>query len=465
MWGATGTGQIDSGAAYVPSTRSWRRLSELPASVERSPSPEGIEGVWTGDAALFMWFGDTDGAGGLVSYDPAEDRWQQLATPPVGARQWGEAIWSGRELYVVGGGIGDSLASPVVVAYDPARDQWRDLPDPPFPNWAPWAVEWASDRLVLVGGMSSETGTVQDPGTSAAGAVFDPATGSWAAMASGPTGDAPHTTVVNQRVVALSETSVDTYDAALDSWRSSTSDAPVDPGQVHSLHPFRDDALAVTFDHRVFLIDLDRGEWSPLTHAEERERGGQIAILADDDLVVWGGSHGDGGTDLGDGIQYSLRGWTANSPDDVGIEDDNDLAGSLLPEEVAPVPVPGEPMSDGTHLVHIGKVDLERRVLDVDVVERYTGDAADRAYDEDTGDNSGAPNDYYIRNADNELRAVPLDDSPRVSVAWDTSGPRQHTIALSELPRYLDERNDPEAPFWLSIEDGVATHIAEMYRP
>jgi len=130
----------------------------------------------------------------------------------------------------------------------------------------------------------------------------------------------------------------------------------------------------------------------------------------------------------------------------------------------APVPSTGEELANGRHVVHVTDVSLEDRTITVDVIEWLTGASADEAYAADTGDTSGAPNDYFVRNTEIDLRTLEVDAS-FVTVAWKPSGPFEHDIDFVEFPDYLSSRNDPEAPFSITVLGDRVLSIAEHYRP
>ena len=68
------------------------------------------------DAEFFF-----DGA----AYDPSSDSWRPIADRPAAAMTSPATFWTGESLLVLGAGG--------VFAYDPSSDEWTKLPDPPFP--------------------------------------------------------------------------------------------------------------------------------------------------------------------------------------------------------------------------------------------------------------------------------------------------------------------------------------------
>lgn len=137
VWGG-GTGdKVDgqvhaSGAAYDPSTNTWRTLA--PAPVE---ARERHTAVWTG-SEMVVWGGTRrhHGVGDLLDgarYDPVTDTWRPMAPAPVGTdRSDGQAAVVGDRV-VIGGGFGPTGDEErTVLVFDLAEDRWDSVavPDP-----------------------------------------------------------------------------------------------------------------------------------------------------------------------------------------------------------------------------------------------------------------------------------------------------------------------------------------------
>ena len=162
------------GAAYAPSTRAWRPLSESPLV-----GADGTAGAALDDGSVLFvsggsaarWFPDDNSwqqvpdppteVGVLVSvgdaivgpqagvrFDADPGRWRTLAAPPVDLTR-STFAWTGTELIGVGGS-GTPFTSAVAVAYDPANDSWRRLPDPPSDlHSEALGSAWDGKRLVV----------------------------------------------------------------------------------------------------------------------------------------------------------------------------------------------------------------------------------------------------------------------------------------------------------------------------
>lgn len=122
----------------------------------------------------------------------------------------------------------------------------------------------------------------------------------------------------------------------------------------------------------------------------------------------------------------------------------------------------------GLHMAKITKFDRTTRVVTYDVVQFLTGDAAKQAYTEDIGE---APDtDYYIRNQSKETRTVTLSDDAAFRVnnlgGFPPSDPDKGTeVDFDTFAAYFDAEQAFDSFFWISLEDGVATHVEEQYIP
>jgi hypothetical protein len=163
------------------------RWSELP----RAPIAPRLDAsvVWTG-RELLVWGGASgdqgedlrsDGAG----YDPATGRWRLLAPAPLSGRQGQAAVWTGREM-VVWGGYDDVSAHDFRVAgdgaaYDASSNMWRLLPPAPLSARTNSIAVWTGRDVVLLGGQPA---VLTDSLRSFAdGAAYDPALNRWTPIA------------------------------------------------------------------------------------------------------------------------------------------------------------------------------------------------------------------------------------------------------------------------------------------
>lgn len=101
----------------------------------------------------------------------------------------------------------------------------------------------------------------------------------------------------------------------------------------------------------------------------------------------------------------------------------------------------------------------EGGTLRFDVVQWLGGRDADEAYRRETGDASGAPNDYFILDQSDRLRTAPVAADARI---YALGAPGQadslHLVRLEGL--HVERRT-----FWLTFVDGEITQVCEQYRP
>ena len=131
--------------------------------------------VWTG-TEMIVWGGraydaatDTvpffdDGA----AFDLATGTWREIAPAPLRGRSYPGAVWTGTEMIVWGGFVGDDVRTYDGAAYHPGTDTWRMLPDVPFAmgdGSTIMPMVWVGDEAIV----TTETTT----------AAYDPISDSW----------------------------------------------------------------------------------------------------------------------------------------------------------------------------------------------------------------------------------------------------------------------------------------------
>jgi hypothetical protein len=144
-------------------------------------------------------------------------------------------------------------------------------------------------------------------------------------------------------------------------------------------------------------------------------------------------------------------------------------ATTAAPPSTAAGPATSEPvvLADGRHPVYLKTVDPDRPTITFDLIQFFTGEAATKAAAED-GEESPPPNDYYIRNVNSRLRTLPVrSDAPitvNVLAAQSTgSSTKDVSVTLDELAGYFP--NSGTAPFWITVEQGQVTKMAQQFLP
>jgi hypothetical protein len=103
----------------------------------------------------------------------------------------------------------------------------------------------------------------------------------------------------------------------------------------------------------------------------------------------------------------------------------------------------------------------ERRVLRFDIVQWLTGDHANAAYRRESGDRSGAPNDYYIVIASKQLHTAMVAEDASIDVLRaDGYAASLHRVSLEDLPT-----EEPARTFWLTFSNGRIPVICQQYWP
>jgi hypothetical protein len=201
--------------------------------------------VWTG-SALIIWGGVTTGGGLQIAlsdgaaYNPSTRTWRLLPSSPLSGRANASAVWTGTEVIIWGGeGIGiygtpSGKLNAEGASYTPSTNTWKLLPDAPIESRNDATLIWTGRQMIAFAGQDAGGNAVPN------GAVYDPESGSWNAL---PTFPRPHPAVPGLSLVPLGATAVWTgdellawvsYDVRLSSTRSSvaTMGAVLHPGSA-----------------------------------------------------------------------------------------------------------------------------------------------------------------------------------------------------------------------------------------
>ncbi len=174
-WGGGCCGDVSAdGAAYNPSTNSWRKIALPPVGGQQSPV-----GAWTGKELVIFPGRDPEGkpvAG--AAYDPAKNTWRRTGSKRVGP-PGAYAIWDGYEVLVAGGTQAGALSA-VGLAYNPDTNRSRRLA--PGSGRTGAAVVWTGRRLLVWGGQTFPGATV----TARHGLSYDPIGNRWSSLPQSP---------------------------------------------------------------------------------------------------------------------------------------------------------------------------------------------------------------------------------------------------------------------------------------
>jgi hypothetical protein len=193
--GPYSTSLMNSGGRYDPVTNEWEDTS-TGANV---PEPRWVHtAVWTG-TEMIVWGGGGGNGSSLNTggrYDPEADTWGETTSTGQDApeaRANHEAVWTGTEMIVWGGGGGNVSWVDTGGRYNPATDTWIAVsmgPNLPLGRLSHTAI-WTGTEMIVWGGETSS-------GFTNTGGRYDPVTGTWTETSTGANVPAPrsaHTAV------------------------------------------------------------------------------------------------------------------------------------------------------------------------------------------------------------------------------------------------------------------------------
>ena len=310
---------LNDGAQYDPTLDRWTGISTLNAPRGRVQHTA----TWTG-TELIVWGGSfgpaSTNTGGR--YDPATDTWSATSTIDApSARANHTAIWTGSEL-IIWGGTGKNDGA----RYDPATDTWSPLSSINAPSVRDGhKAVFDGQRMLIWGGQSAAASVATD------GAQYDPVADVWTPLPSqnAPGGNGPYepASVVStgtDMLVWLPKIEWN-YDQLTDDWYS------VYVSETRRFN-YQDQQWLTVVDgcnpqatpHAVWLNDrmlswntsyqlgqtynaiLDT--WAPIPPYPDTFGGGATALVAGDQVIVWGGRNvADAGTrDAATNLGYRL---------------------------------------------------------------------------------------------------------------------------------------------------------------
>jgi hypothetical protein len=133
---------------------------------------------------------------------------------------------------------------------------------------------------------------------------------------------------------------------------------------------------------------------------------------------------------------------------------------------------PVSELEDGRHFGSIVSIDVPTQTMLFDLAYFLTGDEANQAAAEH-GDEVPVPNDYYIVNDNPRLRTLAI--APNVDV-WVIDWSNCCELVHGEAQPFMDAfaTKNPawdalyqgsEAPYWVTVADGVVVKIEVQYLP
>jgi hypothetical protein len=155
---------LRDGAAYHPSSDTWTKISDRGALGARW----GALSAWTG-TEMIIWGGQGCGGGPNptschdgAAYNPSTDSWRALpAGPDEGiAGDQSAAVWTGRHVILWGTESGRGWL------YDPSVNQWIEMTPAP-PGFAPrsnFSAVWTGEQMLVWGGLTGDPALPRDDG-------------------------------------------------------------------------------------------------------------------------------------------------------------------------------------------------------------------------------------------------------------------------------------------------------------
>lgn len=107
--------------------------------------------------------------------------------------------------------------------------------------------------------------------------------------------------------------------------------------------------------------------------------------------------------------------------------------------------------------------DLTTDELELDLACWFIGEDAVMAADED-GAESPPPNDYYVRDAGDEERTVPVSPDATV-VMYPTGSPEQQSGTVADLIEVAETRDGFPFGVWIEVVDGSIVDLQEQWVP
>ena len=187
-----------------------------------------------------------------------------------------------------------------------------------------------------------------------------------------------------------------------------------------------------------------------------------VAAACDDDGAFLTSPTGSGS----ETATVSPSGETIESPEPTGSESP-EPTGSESPSET-----PAPELEDGRHFGFIRSIDVAVQTMRFDLAYFLTGDEANQAAAEH-GDEVPVPNDYYIVNDNPKLRTLAIWPSVDVRVIdWTDCC----ELVQGEVQPFMDAfatkhhawdalYQGSEAPYWVTVQDGVVVKIEVQYLP
>lgn len=307
---------LSDGATFDPQSATWQRIADAPVPI-RWASGAVV------DDALYLWVpaseGEPEAHPAFLSYDVAEDRWDELPMPPVVDGWWPFLASYGHRIVAYQSSQEVRVLADLV--FDPTTGTWSELPRDPLVPSFDRSMVGTDAGLVLIG-----IENVPQPGSDGPAvyraAVLDPATGAWRRLPDSeiagydPSWFSAGGVVVNPTLGTSDGGEVNAWerayphggilDPALGTW-SPLPDPPPSTAGEWSFPPVAVGGSEYVSSFSGWALHVPSGRWFELSQPPGRADEGQAITWADDRLFVWGGVAWEGPEPaiLGDGWLWS----------------------------------------------------------------------------------------------------------------------------------------------------------------
>jgi hypothetical protein len=132
-------------------------------------------------------------------------------------------------------------------------------------------------------------------------------------------------------------------------------------------------------------------------------------------------------------------------------------------------------LEDGRHFGYVRSVDPDAGTIEFDLAYFLSGEEANQAYQEATGDTGPVPNDHFVVNDNPMLRTLTLAPDVRLRLLdWNRCCETFFDGDLSLFAQAIEQRGDVTdgdliyrglSQWWVTVKDGVVTQIEEQYSP
>ena len=355
-----GRTSYDDGARYDPDSDSWEPMADGPAAGRYTVV------AWTG-SELLLWgqvagpLEDLGAAG--TAYDPVEDRWRPLPDAPIPSQPYAAGVWTGEELVVWGGY--DQSDDGVVqgedrgAAYDPSTNKWRPIAESPLEARYYHGAVWTGDEMIVWGGV---VGDGAEGRSFADGAAYDPVTDTWRMLpsATGFVGRMDPTLLWTGRDVLVwggmdsgpaPRAHWAVYSPTPDAWASGGSVIGADPEHLRT-SPRSGPATGLSCSPTTA-----RSAGTPSRRTCEPRRSGRArcreagaaVVWTGDEVVVWGGEGSDGPVDTGASWTPARR---SSTPPTTATSVSPPADDDCVVDREATIPVPDVTGLDLGHAIH-----------------------------------------------------------------------------------------------------------------